>query len=452
MNIVILAAGMGKRMRSSLPKVLHLLAGRSLLSHVITTARELIPNQLIVVVGCGATRVRETIVGDDIQFVDQFEQLGTGHAVKQSIALLHEDVSTLVLYGDVPLTRVETLRALLCKAGQDKLGLLTVEMTDPTGYGRIERDTGGNIMRILEQKDADEAQREIREVNTGIIVVPTLFLKGWLSGLQNKNAQGEYYLTDVVECAVANGIPVVTEQPAHEWESLGINSKAQLTALERIYQRNLAETLLDTGVMLADANRFDVRGELVCGTDVSIDINCVFEGQVILGDDVSIGPNCVIRNATIATGTRIEAFSHLDGAKIGVQAHIGPYARLRPGADLADEVHIGNFVEVKNTTLAKGVKANHLSYLGDATVGTRANIGAGVVTCNYDGAKKHRTMIEDDVFVGSSTQLVAPVRLRRGTTVAAGTTIWKDTSENSLVMNEKIQTTKNNYIRPRKGK
>lgn len=452
MNIVILAAGMGKRMRSALPKVLHSLAGRPLLSHVIATARALTPNQLIVVVGHGAAQVRETVAGDDIRFADQTQQLGTGHAVQQAAALLDDDVPTLVLYGDVPLTRVQTLRALLAQAGHDKLGVLTVEMADPTGYGRIERDAAGNVMRIVEQKDADEAQRAIREINTGIIVAPTRQLKSWLAGLKNQNAQGEYYLTDVVECAVADGVPVVTAQPAYDWEPAGVNSKAQLAALERIYQRNVAETLLDAGVTLADADRFDVRGELVCGMDVSIDVNCVFEGQVTLGDGVSIGPNCVIRNATIAAGTRIEAFSHLDGAKIGAQAHIGPYARLRPGADLADEVHIGNFVEVKNTTLAQGAKANHLTYLGDATVGAQVNIGAGTITCNYDGANKHRTVIEDDVFVGSATQLVAPVRLRRGTTVAAGTTVWKDTPENALVMNDKTQVTKDGYVRPRKAK
>ncbi|GAB3627547.1 UDP-N-acetylglucosamine diphosphorylase/glucosamine-1-phosphate N-acetyltransferase [Pandoraea terrae] len=452
MNIVILAAGMGKRMRSALPKVLHPLAGKPLLSHVIATARSLAPGKLIVVVGHGADQVRTAVAGDGIVFADQTQQLGTGHAVQQAAAQLDDDVPTLVLYGDVPLTRADTLRDLLAQAGSDKLGVLTVEMVDPTGYGRIERDVAGNVVRIVEQKDANEAQRGIREINTGIIVAPTRRLKGWLSGLKNQNAQGEYYLTDVVECAVADGVPVVTAQPAHEWEPTGVNSKAQLSELERVYQRNAAYALLDAGVTLADANRFDVRGEIVAGTDVSIDVNCVFEGKVTLGNGVSIGPNCVIRDTTIADGTRIEAFSHLDGAVVGAQAHVGPYARLRPGADLADDVHIGNFVEVKNATLARGSKANHLAYVGDSTVGARVNIGAGTITCNYDGANKHRTVIEDDVFIGSDTQLVAPVRVRRGTTIAAGTTVWKDTPEDALVLNDKTQVAKAGYVRPRKQK
>ncbi len=452
MNIVILAAGMGKRMRSKLPKVLQPLAGRPLLSHVIATARQLAPGKLIVVIGHGGDAVREAVSAQDILFAEQAQQLGTGHAVQQAASQLDESVPTLVLYGDVPLTRVETLQGLLDAAGNDKLGVLTVDLDNPTGYGRIVRDAAGNVQRIVEQKDANEAELAIREINTGIVVAPTRALKGWLGGLKNQNAQGEYYLTDVIACAVADGVPVVTTQPAFAWEPNGVNDKAQLAALERDYQRNAAGALLAAGVTLIDPARFDVRGEIVCGTDVSIDVNCVFEGKVTIGDGATIGANCVIRNATIGADTRIEAFSHLDGAVVGANAVIGPYARLRPGADLADDVHIGNFVEVKNASMAKGSKANHLAYVGDSTVGARVNIGAGTITCNYDGANKHRTIIEDDVFIGSDTQLVAPVTVRRGTTIAAGTTVWKDTPEDALVLNGKTQEAKTGYVRPRKQK
>ncbi|MDM8359084.1 bifunctional UDP-N-acetylglucosamine diphosphorylase/glucosamine-1-phosphate N-acetyltransferase GlmU [Pandoraea communis] len=452
MNIVILAAGMGKRMRSKLPKVLQPLAGRPLLSHVIATARKLTPGQLIVVIGHGGDAVREAVAWDGVRFAEQAQQLGTGHAVQQAAPLLDESVPTLVLYGDVPLTRPETLQALLDAAGNDKLGVLTVDLENPTGYGRIVRDAAGNVQRIVEQKDANEAELAIREINTGIVVAPTRALKGWLSGLKNQNAQGEYYLTDVIACAVADGVPVVTTQPAFAWEPNGVNDKVQLAELERDYQRNAARALLVAGVTLIDPARFDLRGEIVCGTDVAIDVNCVFEGHVTIGDGATIGANCVVRNSTIGPGTRIEAFSHLDGAVVGADAHIGPYARLRPGADLADEVHIGNFVEVKNASLAKGSKANHLAYVGDSTVGARVNIGAGTITCNYDGANKHRTVIEDDVFIGSDTQLVAPVTVRRGTTIAAGTTVWKDTPEGALVLNGKTQEAKMGYVRPRKQK
>ncbi|MBN4667678.1 bifunctional UDP-N-acetylglucosamine diphosphorylase/glucosamine-1-phosphate N-acetyltransferase GlmU [Pandoraea nosoerga] len=452
MNIVILAAGMGKRMRSKLPKVLQPLAGRPLLSHVIATARKLAPQRLIVVIGHGGDAVREAVAGEGIAFAEQAQQLGTGHAVQQAAPLLDESAPTLVLYGDVPLTRAETLQALLEAAGRDKLGVLTVDLENPSGYGRIVRDAAGNVQRIVEQKDANEAERAIREINTGILVAPTRALKGWLGGLKNQNAQGEYYLTDVIACAVADGVPVVTTQPAFAWEPNGVNDKAQLAELERDYQRNAAGALLAAGVTLVDPARFDVRGEMTCGTDVTIDVNCVFEGKVTIGDGAFIGANCVIRNSTIGAGTRIEAFSHLDGAVVGRDAHVGPYARLRPGADLGDEVHIGNFVEVKNASLAKGSKANHLAYVGDSTVGERVNIGAGTITCNYDGANKHRTVIEDDVFVGSDTQLVAPVTVRRGTTIAAGTTVWKDTPEGALVLNGKTQVAKEGYVRPRKQK
>lgn len=456
MNIVILAAGMGKRMRSALPKVLHPLAGKPLLAHVMATARTLEPTRLVVVVGHGGAQVRQMVEAlpgmSAVAFAEQAQQLGTGHAVQQAAPLLDDNVPTLVLYGDVPLTQAATLQALVREAGTDKYGILTVDMADPTGYGRIVRDADGQVVRIVEQKDASPAERAIREINTGIMVAPTARLKAWLGTLSNHNAQGEYYLTDVVERAVTEGMDVVTAQPAAEWETLGVNSKAQLAELERIYQRNAAQAQLDAGVTLADPARFDVRGALTCGADVFIDVGCVFEGDVQLGNNVSIGPHCVIRDATIGDGTRIEAFSHVERATVGAGAHVGPYARLRPGAALGDEVHIGNFVEVKNSTLGDGSKANHLAYVGDSQVGARVNVGAGTITCNYDGANKHRTIIEDDVFIGSDTQLVAPVRIGKGTTIAAGTTVWKDTPAGSLVLNEKTQVAKDGWARPVKKK
>ncbi|ABI88584.1 UDP-N-acetylglucosamine diphosphorylase/glucosamine-1-phosphate N-acetyltransferase [Burkholderia ambifaria AMMD] len=452
MNIVILAAGTGKRMRSALPKVLHPLAGRPLLSHVIATARTLQPSRLVVVVGHGAEQVQAAVAAPDVQFAVQAEQLGTGHAVRQALPLLDPAQPTLVLYGDVPLTRASTLRRLVDAARDGSYGILTVTLDDPTGYGRIVRDAAGFVTRIVEQKDASPEQLKIAEINTGIIITPTGQLAMWLGALKNENAQGEYYLTDVVELAIEAGFDVVTSQPDDEWETLGVNSKAQLAELERIHQRNVADALLVDGVTLADPARVDVRGTLRCGRDVSIDVNCVFEGNVTLADNVTIGPNCVIRNASVGTGTRIDAFTHIDGAELGANTVIGPYARLRPGAQLADEAHVGNFVEVKNAVIGHGSKANHLTYIGDADIGARVNIGAGTITCNYDGANKFRTVIEDDVFVGSDTQLVAPVRVGRGVTIAAGTTIWKDVAEGVLALNEKTQTAKSGYVRPVKKK
>ncbi|NTX49516.1 bifunctional UDP-N-acetylglucosamine diphosphorylase/glucosamine-1-phosphate N-acetyltransferase GlmU [Burkholderia cepacia] len=452
MNIVILAAGTGKRMRSALPKVLHPLAGRPLLSHVIDTARTLQPSRLVVVVGHGAEQVQAAVAAPDVQFAVQAEQLGTGHAVRQALPLLDPAQPTLVLYGDVPLTRASTLQRLVDAAREGRYGILTVTLDEPTGYGRIVRDAAGFVTRIVEQKDASPDQLKIAEINTGIIVTPTAQLSMWLGALKNENAQGEYYLTDVVELAIEAGFEVVTAQPDEEWETLGVNSKAQLAELERIHQRNIAETLLVDGVTLADPARVDVRGTLRCGRDVSIDVNCVFEGNVTLADNVTIGANCVIRNASVGAGTRIDAFTHIDGAELGAHTVIGPYARLRPGAQLADEAHVGNFVEVKNAVIGHGSKANHLTYIGDADIGARVNIGAGTITCNYDGANKFRTVIEDDVFVGSDTQLVAPVRVGRGVTIAAGTTIWKDVAEGLLALNEKTQTAKSGYVRPVKKK
>ncbi|HDR9488051.1 MULTISPECIES: bifunctional UDP-N-acetylglucosamine diphosphorylase/glucosamine-1-phosphate N-acetyltransferase GlmU [Burkholderia] len=452
MNIVILAAGTGKRMRSALPKVLHPLAGRPLLSHVIDTARTLQPSRLVVVVGHGAEQVQAAVAAPDVQFAVQAEQLGTGHAVRQALPLLDPAQPTLVLYGDVPLTRESTLQRLVDAAREGRYGILTVTLDDPTGYGRIVRDAAGFVTRIVEQKDASPEQLKIAEINTGIIVTPTAQLSMWLGALKNENAQGEYYLTDVVELAIEAGFEVVTAQPDEEWETLGVNSKAQLAELERIHQRTIADALLVDGVTLADPARLDVRGTLRCGRDVSIDVNCVFEGNVTLADNVTIGANCVIRNASVGTGTRIDAFTHIDGAELGAHTVIGPYARLRPGAQLADEAHVGNFVEVKNAVIGHGSKANHLTYIGDADIGARVNIGAGTITCNYDGANKFRTVIEDDVFVGSDTQLVAPVRVGRGVTIAAGTTVWKDVADGLLALNEKTQTAKSGYVRPVKKK
>ncbi|WP_042269116.1 bifunctional UDP-N-acetylglucosamine diphosphorylase/glucosamine-1-phosphate N-acetyltransferase GlmU [Paraburkholderia heleia] len=452
MNIVILAAGMGKRMHSALPKVLHPLAGKPLLSHVIDTARTLSPRRLVVVVGHGGEAVREAVGAPDVQFALQAQQLGTGHALAQALPLLDANVPTLVLYGDVPLTRASTLRRLVDTAGQNGYGILTVTLDDPTGYGRIVRGAAGQVERIVEQKDANDAERKIAEINTGIVVTPTAPLAGWLAALRNDNAQGEYYLTDVVQAAIAAGHPAVTAQPDAAWETLGVNSKQQLAELERVHQHNVAGALLVAGVTLADPARIDVRGSLTCGRDVFIDVNCVFEGEVTLADNVSVGPNCVIRSASIGAGTRVDAYTHIENAAVGANAVLGPYARLRPGAKLADDVHVGNFVEVKNANIGVGSKANHLSYVGDADVGAGVNIGAGTITCNYDGANKHRTIIEDNVFVGSDTQLVAPVRVGRGVTIAAGTTVWKDVPQATLVLNEKTQIVKTGYVRPVKKK
>src|SRR5690606_17271908 len=410
LNIVILAAGMGKRMRSNLPKVLHTLAGRPMLSHVIASARALQPTRMVVVTGHGAEQVQATYADQaDLCFALQEPQLGTGHAVQQAIPQLAAGGTTLVLYGDVPLVSPDTLKALVA-AAQDGLSVLTVHLQDPAGYGRIVRDAIGHVERIVEDKDATEAERDINEVNTGIMAAPTDALRGWLGKLGNDNAQGEYYLTDIIEMAVADGTRVATTQPSAQWETLGVNSRVQQAELERIYQREQANALLEAGVTLADPARIDIRGGLLCGRDVFIDVGCVFEGEVELADGVHVGPSCVLRGVQVGPGSIIEAFSHLEQAEVGADAHVGPYARLRPGSRLGDGGRIGNFVEVKNSSLGAGSKANHLAYIGDAVVGERVNIGAGTITCNYDGANKHRTIIEDDAFIGSDTQLVAPVK------------------------------------------
>jgi bifunctional UDP-N-acetylglucosamine pyrophosphorylase/glucosamine-1-phosphate N-acetyltransferase len=447
-NIVILAAGMGKRMNSALPKVLHPVAGRPMLAHVLDTARTLSPSRLVVVVGHGAEHVREAVAAPDVAFADQTQQLGTGHAVMQALPMLDDNQPTLVLYGDVPLTTAATLEALVHAAGAERMGVLTVEMPDPTGYGRIVRDAAGNIVRIVEQKDASDEIRAIREINTGIIVCPTGHLRRWLATLGNNNAQGEYYLTDTIERAATEGVEIVSAQPAALWETLGVNSKVQLAEVERIHQRNLAQRLLEAGVTLLDPARIDVRGQLTCGRDVTIDVGCVFEGRVHLDDGVHMGAHCVIRNATIGAGARVQPFCHIEEAKIGPAGRIGPYARLRPGTELGEDVHIGNFVEVKNSQVGDHSKANHLAYVGDTTVGQRVNIGAGTITCNYDGVNKSRTVIEDDAFIGSDTQLVAPVTVGRGATIGAGTTLTKDAPAGKLTLSRAKQMTLDAWQRP----
>ncbi|EGF32760.1 N-acetylglucosamine-1-phosphate uridyltransferase [Oxalobacteraceae bacterium IMCC9480] len=451
MNVVILAAGMGKRMQSALPKVLHPLAGTSLLAHVVGTARSLSPTRLCIIYGHGGDAVPAAFNADDIVFARQEPQLGTGHAVMQAMPLLDECTPTLVLYGDVPLTTTDSLQKLLACAGTDALGILTITMTDPTGYGRIVREQG-RIVRIVEQKDASAAELAITEVNTGILIAPTAALKRWLASLSNDNAQGEYYLTDIVACAVAEGMPVQSAQPGAVWETLGVNSKVQLAELERVHQRNVAQRLMEQGVTLADPSRIDVRGTLTCGRDVSIDVGCVFEGTVTLADNVRIGAHCVISNARIGDGAQIKPFCHIDEAVVGAAAMIGPYARLRPGAELADAVHVGNFVEIKNSQLGSGSKANHLAYIGDATIGQRVNVGAGTITCNYDGVNKYRTVIEDDAFIGSDTQLVAPVTVGAGATIGAGTTLTKNAPPGKLTLSRSKQLTIDGWQRPIKQK
>ncbi|GAA0404887.1 bifunctional UDP-N-acetylglucosamine diphosphorylase/glucosamine-1-phosphate N-acetyltransferase GlmU [Massilia aurea] len=457
MNVVILAAGMGKRMQSALPKVLHPLAGKPLLRHVIDTARGLSPQKLCVIYGHGGAAVPEMVAtvaestGSTIDTALQEPQQGTGHAVMQAVPQLDDDQPTIVLYGDVPLTTVATLRRLVEAAGSDKLGILTVEQANPFGLGRIVREDG-KIVRIVEEKDATEAERAIKEINSGIMAIPTRHLKKWLAALSNNNAQGEYYLTDIVAQAVADGVPVVSSQPSGEWEVAGVNSKVQLAELERRHQLNIAHALLERGVTLMDPARIDVRGELICGRDVTIDVGCVFEGRVELADGVRIGAHCVLVDATVGAGANIKPFSHIDDATIGAASQIGPYARLRPGTTLGEDVHIGNFVEVKNSTVAAHSKANHLAYVGDATIGSRVNIGAGVITCNYDGANKFRTVIEDDVFVGSDTQLIAPVTVGKGATLAAGTTLTKDAPAGKLTISRSKQVTIDSWKRPVKVK
>jgi bifunctional UDP-N-acetylglucosamine pyrophosphorylase/glucosamine-1-phosphate N-acetyltransferase len=451
-NIVILAAGPGKRMHSSTPKVLHRLAGRAMLAHVFDTAKQLSPKVICVVYGHGGELVRQAVEENGVVWVMQEPQLGTGHAVMQAAPHLDERWPTLVLYGDVPLIRAETLRQLVEAAGKG-LGLLTATLESPTGYGRILRN-GKKVVGIVEEKDASARQRALREINTGIVVAPTNKLKSWLAKLQNNNAQKEYYLTDIVSLAAKERVSVTAIQADASWEALGVNSRAELAELERIYQRRLAASLLEQGVALADPSRCDVRGSLACGRDVAVDVNCVFEGEVKLGDGVSVGANCVLKDVKVGAGTRIEPFCHLEDADIGADCRIGPYARIRPGTRtrLAEGVHIGNFVEVKASSIGAGSKANHLTYIGDSEVGRNVNVGAGTIVCNYDGANKHRTVIEDDVFIGSDTQLVAPVRVGRGATLGAGTTLTQDAPAGELTLSRVKQVSVPGWERPVKKK
>lgn len=447
MNIVILAAGQGKRMHSNLPKVLHPLAGKPLVSHVIDTARSLSPRKLCLVYGHGGDAVRSALDAADLSWALQEPQLGTGHAVRQALPFLETAGTTLVLYGDVPLIQAETLKRLI-HAAESGLAVLTVELDDPQGYGRMVRNAAGQVVRIVEQKDATAEEKKIREINTGIMAMPTERLDEWLGRLSSDNAQNEYYLTDIVGMAVEAGLPVRTAHPEYEWEVLGVNSKVQLAQLERVAQRTIAERLMEQGVRLADPARIDVRGELRCGRDVFIDVNCVFEGNVVLDEGVAVGPNCVLKDARIGAGARLAAYTHIEDAVVGADGMIGPFARLRPGTELAEDVHVGNFVEIKKSRIAAHSKANHLAYIGDATIGSRVNVGAGTITCNYDGANKHQTIIEDDAFIGSDTQLVAPVTVGRGATLGAGTTLTRDAPPETLTISRAKQTSIPGWKRP----
>jgi bifunctional UDP-N-acetylglucosamine pyrophosphorylase / glucosamine-1-phosphate N-acetyltransferase len=460
-DVVIMAAGKGTRMKSKLPKVLHRIAGRALVQHVVDTAASLLARRVVLITGHGAMEVEAHFAHSmrangpfDMKFVRQEPQLGTGHAVQQAVPELPDDGMVVVLSGDVPLTQPATLRQLIAASGGTQLALLTLALPNPTGYGRVVRD-GDKVTAIVEHKDASDAQRQINEIYSGIMAVPARQLKTWLARLDNQNAQGEFYLTDIVKFAVADGVGVVGYQIEDEVQVAGVNSPVQLAELERAYQRQMAHRLMEQGVRLADPARLDVRGDLLCAHDVSIDVNCVFEGQVSLAEGVKIGANCVIANAIIEAGAVIHPFTHIDGENVGVTvgagALVGPFARLRPGARLGAEVHIGNFVEVKNSTMAKGAKANHLAYLGDATVGERVNYGAGSITANYDGANKHKTVIEADVHIGSNCVLVAPVTIGAGGTVGGGSTITKNTEPGALSVARGKQVAIAGWTRPKKA-
>ncbi|TFH76989.1 bifunctional UDP-N-acetylglucosamine diphosphorylase/glucosamine-1-phosphate N-acetyltransferase GlmU [Pseudomonas kribbensis] len=451
LEIVILAAGQGTRMRSALPKVLHPIAGDSMLGHVIHSARQLDPQRIHVVIGHGADVVRERLAADDLNFVLQDKQLGTGHATAQAVPFITAD-TVLILYGDVPLIEVETLQRLLKHVVPGQMGLLTVELDDPTGYGRIVRDASGKVAAIVEHKDASEAQRAITEGNTGILAVPASHLADWMSRLSNNNAQGEYYLTDVIEMAVGDGLVVATEQPHDPMEVQGANDRKQLSELERHYQLRAGRRLMAQGVTLRDPARFDVRGEVTVGRDVLIDINVILEGKVVIEDDVVIGPNCVIKDSTLRKGVVIKANSHIEGAVLGEGSDAGPFARLRPGTVLEARAHVGNFVELKNARMGEGAKAGHLTYLGDAEIGARTNIGAGTITCNYDGANKWKTVLGEDVFIGSNNSLVAPVDISAGATTAAGSTITQNVDNAQLAVGRARQKNIDGWKRPEKIK
>jgi bifunctional UDP-N-acetylglucosamine pyrophosphorylase/glucosamine-1-phosphate N-acetyltransferase len=448
LNIAILAAGHGKRMRSGLPKVLHPLGGRPLLAHVLDTARKLAADRICVVYGHGGEAVRARFPEPDLEWALQDPPQGTGHALAQALPQLAADGVTLVLFGADPLARASTLESVIRHARAGALSLLTIELDDPTGYGRILRGPEGTVTAIVEEKDATPEQRAIREINTGVMAAPTAHFARWLKAVDNRNASGEYYLTAVIALARKEGVAIETSRAASLIETLGVNTMRELAELERLYQRAQADALLDAGVTLADPDRIDIRGALECGADVMIDVGCIFEGTVRLADGVSIGANCVLRDVTVAAGSQVLPFSHLEGATIGANCRVGPYARLRPGAALADDVHIGNFVEVKASIIGRGSKANHLAYVGDTTMGAGVNFGAGSITANYDGVNKHRTVIGDDASIGSNCVLVAPVTIGRGATIGGGSTIAKAAPAETLTVARARQTSLPGWKRP----
>jgi bifunctional UDP-N-acetylglucosamine pyrophosphorylase/glucosamine-1-phosphate N-acetyltransferase len=450
LTVVVLAAGQGTRMKSNLPKVLHRIGGKPLLEHVINDAQALQAEQIIVVYGHGGEQVRQALSAYELEWVEQAEQLGTGHAVEQALPAIADDHMVLLLYGDVPLICVHTLRRLVAETEGDSLALLTASLDDPTGYGRIIRDTAGRVQCIVEQKDASLEQLQVTEINTGMLAVRASLLRQWIAQLENNNAQGEFYLTDIVGLAVADGVTVATAQPDEICEIEGVNNKRQLAQLERAFQRRQANALMEQGLTLLDPARFDLRGELSIGRDVVIDINAVIEGNVVLGDNVTVGPNTLLKNVTIGAGTQIHAHCVLEQSSVGARCEIGPFARFRPETKLADQVKVGNFVEIKKSVIAEGSKVNHLSYVGDTTMGAHVNVGAGTITCNYDGANKHPTIIGDNVFIGSSTQLVAPVTVGAGATIGAGSTITKDVPAETLALSRTQQQIKQGWQRPKK--
>ncbi|MDX1653750.1 MAG: bifunctional UDP-N-acetylglucosamine diphosphorylase/glucosamine-1-phosphate N-acetyltransferase GlmU [Candidatus Competibacteraceae bacterium] len=450
LSVVILAAGKGKRMVSELPKVLHPVGGKAMVEHVLETAAQLGAQQRVVVYGHGGEQVQAALAGQPVAWAEQAQQLGTGHAVAQALPQVGDDGTVLVLYGDVPLVRPETLIPLVEAAARRELGLLTVVLDDPIGYGRIVRDRVGHVRRIVEEKDASAQERHIREVNTGILAAPAGLLKKWLGNLNNDNVQGEYYLTDIIEMAGQDGIRVEAVAAPQPWEVEGVNNRRQLARLERLFQNRQADELMDRGATLLDPERVEVRGSLTTGKDVTIDVNVVFEGSVTLGDRVSIGPNCVIRNAEIGDDVEILAFSHVDGARVASGCEVGPYARLRPQAELHPKAKVGNFVEIKKAVVGEGSKVNHLTYIGDAEIGRDVNVGAGTITCNYDGANKHKTIIDDGAFIGSNSALVAPVRIGKNATVGAGSAIGREVPDGALGLTRAPQKIVQDWLRPRK--
>jgi|TARA_B100000378_G_scaffold278172_1_gene280524 bifunctional UDP-N-acetylglucosamine pyrophosphorylase / glucosamine-1-phosphate N-acetyltransferase len=447
--VVILAAGKGTRMKSDLPKVLHPIAGRPMVQHVVDAAGALDPDNTVLIYGHGGDAVRQAVTGSRLQWAEQAEQLGTGHAVAQALPHLEEDV-VLVLYGDVPLIQPQTLRDFVARVDDQSLALMTLTLDDPSGYGRVIRDGDGKVRRVVEQKDASDEEKAVREINTGILACTRRFLNDSLPRLSNSNAQGEYYLTDLIAMAVDAGMEVVTEQPGHAWEVDGVNDRVQLARLERVYQRVRAEALMRAGVTLLDPDRLDIRGNLQCGQDVTLDINTVLEGDVVIGDRVTVGPNCLIRNARIGSGTHIEANSVVDGAVVGEHCQVGPFARLRPGTELAARAKVGNFVETKKAYVGEGSKVNHLTYIGDSRIGKGVNVGAGTITCNYDGVNKFQTVMKDGAFIGSNSSLVAPVTIGENATVGAGSVVTKDVPDQGLAVARGQQRNIQNWSRPEK--